>query len=120
MPTPAIKLSVVEDALKFTQHQLDLKRIDIFLLRQEAQDIYTSKMEYVRTRVSCAKKLYWMRRIEQDKALMDEEIERIHKWVEQRIVVLVEKLKEVMKMDGPEAWEREGLKAIADFYDYEP
>ena len=51
---------------------------------------------------------------------MDEEIERIHKWVEQRIVVLVEKLKEVMKMDGPEAWEREGLKAIADFYDYEP
>ena len=100
MPTSAGNVAAVEDALNYASHQLDVKRIEVFLMRQEVEDSYTSAKERVRMLEPGANKLYWERRIEQGKELVDDEI-RIRGIVARQLAILVERLKEAMKLDCP-------------------
>lgn len=110
-----MKLSDVEDTLKYVRHKLDIKRIDIFFMRQQAQDTYT-RLETLQRVLPKANKIYWECRIEQEKAQVDKVME-LHEELLGKTVVLVDRLKEVMALDGPEAWLRETRKAIVEYYE---
>ena len=88
-------------------------------MRREVEGSYISAKERLRMLVPGANKLYWERRIEQGKELMDDEI-RIREKVARQIAILVERLKEAMKLDCPQASEWAARKAIVDYYEYEP
>ena len=115
-----VKLSEIEEALKHVLHKLDVKRIDVFLMRQQAQDDHILKLRSLQiiegmwTSMPIAIKLYWEGCIEHDKARADAEI-RMHDIVVEKIAVLAERLKGMMKMDGPEAWRAELQKIIDDY-----